>query len=63
MKTYKATFVGRRVLAIGITHRVETEVNGIDPEDARLNLYDRYEHISNLELTEVKEDQHDRRSN
>lgn len=48
---YKATFTGREVGAIGIFHKIETEVDGENEESARLALYDRFEHITGLTLT------------
>lgn len=48
---YTATFTGRTAGAIGIFHRITTEVSGATPEAARLALYDRYEHIHQLALT------------
>lgn len=51
MKTYKAKFTGRTKGAIGIFYRIETTVTGENEEQARLNLYDRFENISSLVLT------------
>ena len=50
MKTYTARFTGRKVSAIGITYYIVTQVDGENEENAALNLYDRYEHISGLRL-------------
>lgn len=52
MKTYKATFTGREVNAIGIFYPITTTVQGANEEQARINLYDRYDHIMGLVLTE-----------
>ena len=55
MKTYKATFTGREINSIGINHKVRTTIKGANKENARLNLYENYEHIMNLTLIEQKE--------
>ena len=52
MKTYRAKFTGREVNAIGIFYHINTTVQGNDEKEAELNLYDKYEHISGLTLTE-----------
>ena len=53
MKTYKVKFYGREKGAIGIRYIIETTVQGKNIEEATLNLYDRYEHISILEMVEI----------
>lgn len=45
MKTYTAHFTGRKVGAIGIRYAINTTVEAESIEDAKLRLYDRYEHI------------------
>jgi len=50
---YIANFRGRKVGAIGIFYDITAEVEGYSKKDARLNLYEKYEHISELKLTEV----------
>jgi hypothetical protein len=45
MNTYKIIFTGRTKGALGITYSIEEEVQANNPEEARLKLYDRYEHI------------------
>ena len=55
MKTYKATFYGRKVGAIGIRYLIEDTVSADNKEAARLKLYDKYEHISDLKLKEVEQ--------
>lgn len=50
---YRAEFYGRKAGAIGIFYWITTEVEGDDPDAARLALYDRYEHISKLRLTPI----------
>jgi len=52
MKTYKARFYGRTINAIGIFYWIEVEVQGENEEQARLNLYEKYDHISRLTLSE-----------
>ncbi len=52
MNRYRAQFIGREIGAIGITYRIDTFVEGLNRENARINLYNRYEHISHLRLTE-----------
>ncbi len=52
MKTYRADFTGRTVGAIGITYKIKTTVQGDNLGAAQLALYDRFEHISALALTE-----------
>jgi len=49
---YKATFNGRSVNASGIFQSIVTHCYGDTSEAAEINLYDRYEHISNLKLVE-----------
>lgn len=53
MQTYSATFIARRVGAgdTGIFYQIQTLVEGKDENEARLNLYSRFEHISELKLT------------
>ena len=53
IKTYNATFHGRTKDAIGITYAITDTTYGTDEESARLNLYDKYEHIRGLKLEEV----------
>lgn len=55
-KCFKAKFNGRRVGAIGITYECESICVGDNEEDARENLYEYFENISNLKLTEVNYD-------
>lgn len=52
MKTYIATFVGRKAGAIGISYHITTTVLADSPAAARLKLYDTYEHIHGLTLKE-----------
>jgi hypothetical protein len=55
MKTYKARFYGREKGAIGIFYHITAFVNGNDEHDANIKLYDTYDHITGLELEEIKE--------
>jgi len=50
---YIAKFRGRQSGAQGIVYDITAEVEGTDKEDARINLYEKYEHISFLKLKEV----------
>ena len=50
---YKATFRGREKDAIGIFYQIDTTVQGNDDEGARLNLYDRFDHVTGLKLERV----------
>ena len=47
---YQATFTGREVGAIGKFYPITATTQGDNEEQARLNLYDRYEHITGLKL-------------
>lgn len=46
MKTFKITFNGRTKGAIGITYTITDTFQGETLEDAKLNMYDKYEHIN-----------------
>lgn len=50
-RTYKALFNGRSKGAIGSLHTIYTTVKAKNLEEARLKLYERYEHITNLKLS------------
>lgn len=54
MKFY-ATFNARNIGAIGITYPNTYTVEADTPEAARLALYEKWEHISHLKLTEIPE--------
>lgn len=51
---YKARFTGRLIGAIGIFYACVDKVEADDEEQARLKLYEKWEHIQNLVLTEIK---------
>ncbi len=53
MKTYKVTFVGRTLNAIGVCYRISDTVKGIDEKDALINLYSKYENVSLAVFTEI----------
>lgn len=58
VKHYHAHLYGRLKGAIGILYWIDAEVDGENPEDARLRLYDRFEHIPwSLHLTEIQQPQ------
>ena len=54
MKTYKITFKGRLNGAIGITYGCEAVVVAENEKEARLVLYDDYEHIRIRSIREVE---------
>lgn len=54
MKKYQANFTGREVGAIGIFYDIKHVVEANNQEEAKLKLYDYYEHINNLSLTELQ---------
>jgi len=49
---YTAQFQGRTRGAIGVNYNISTKVEGENTSQARLNLYDRFDHIHNLTLKE-----------
>lgn len=51
---YQATFTGRTVGAIGVFYPITTTVDGDNEDDARLRLYDRFDHIMGLKLTPIE---------
>ena len=53
MKTYSATFYGKQKGAIGVFLTYTTVVQGENETQARINLYNRYDHIMSLTLTEI----------
>lgn len=52
---WNARFTGRKIGAIGITERVEVQVEAHDMAAARLKLYDTHEHITDLALSKGQE--------
>jgi hypothetical protein len=47
-KTFKITFIGRKVGAIGKRYQITETVKATDQQAAELRLYDNYEHIAVL---------------
>jgi hypothetical protein len=54
LKKYKASFIGRKIDAIGKTYKISTIVEGNDENEAKLNLYNRYDLITNVKLKKLK---------
>ena len=54
MTRYKAEFIGRGKNAIGIFYPIISHIEAENKEQANLKLYDTYDHIQQLKLTEVK---------
>jgi hypothetical protein len=50
INVYKARFYGKKVGSIGLPSPYVTTVTGINRQDAELRLYDRFEHISGLDM-------------
>lgn len=50
---YSASFIGCTRGAIGIHHRIGTSVEATSPENARYKLYEAYDHIQDLMLTDA----------
>jgi len=50
MEVYQAKFVGRYLHSGGIFNEIHTFCRGETAEDARLDLYNRFEHIQHLTL-------------
>lgn len=53
LKDYKAAFFGCNRGALGDCYPIVATTRGTDEESARLALYDRFDHISRLELTAI----------
>ena len=53
MSIYKADFVGKRRGALGVdTHFIVTDIEAADFEAARVKLYDHFEHLHSINITE-----------
>ena len=52
MKTYKFTFKGREIGAIGIFYRLSYTTQSDTVENAVHKLYENFEHITDLKCTE-----------
>lgn len=55
MKTYIVSGHGRAVGAIGIFHSFTCLVKAESVEDAKVRVYDQYEHISGMRVSEKQE--------
>jgi len=55
MKTYRITFTGRKVGAIGIFDKHTETMRGEDQDGAELALYEKFEHIHILRITQIEE--------
>lgn len=53
MKKYECNFIGRTKDAIGIFYPIRAEVEAENPEEANVNLYDKYDHIHQLVIFEL----------
>lgn len=53
MGSYKIIFIGREHGAIGITYKITKTVEATTKETAVLKLYDKYEHVSVLNIEEL----------
>jgi hypothetical protein len=51
---YKASFIGRKLGAIGKFYRISVIVEGANETEARDNLYKTHEHLQGLILKPVK---------
>ena len=58
MKTYRATFYGRQLGAIGSFYPIYDFIDADNEEKARIKLYDKYDHITRLTLKEVEKNDH-----
>lgn len=56
---YRAEFNGRRVGAIGIMYDINTTCQGDNHEQAKLDLYNQFEHITKLKLTPMVDGESD----
>ena len=52
MKTYKFTFKGREIGAIGIFYSLSNTTQADTAENAVYKLYENFEHITDLKCTE-----------
>jgi len=55
LHTYRCSFVGREVTAIGITYPTAITVEAPNEGQARLKIYDTHDHLSNVKIEEVAE--------
>jgi len=54
LKTYRASFTGRKNGDLGISYRHDLLVQGYDEKSALVNLYKTHEHILLFSLTEAQ---------
>lgn len=54
MKTYKITFRGREKNAIGISYTITDFFSGENEDQARISMYDKYDHILVMHCEEVR---------
>ncbi len=57
MKTYRAKFTGRKINAIGMMFPYIIEIKGHNEKTTIMNLYNKYEHITSLELDCIFDDE------
>ena len=48
LKKFKCSFIGRLASSIGKTYKIKTTIEAVNEEEARLELYKNYEHITEL---------------
>ena len=51
MRTYECRFYGREAGALGVRYWITATVEAASIDDARLKLYDRWEHITDLSVS------------
>lgn len=52
MKTFRCSFAGRTIGAIGRSYNITATVEAEDADGAREALYEKYEHIDGLQCAE-----------
>jgi hypothetical protein len=55
VKRYKCTFIGRRVGALGVRHRITLTVDAWTEADAKFACYEEHEHISSWTAEEIRD--------
>ena len=50
MITYTISFTGRKANAIGTTYPITAKVTAESLHEARLKLYEQYEHLTNVKI-------------
>ena len=51
MRTYECQFYGREAGALGVLYWITVTVEAASIDDARLKLYDSWEHITDLSVS------------